>query len=207
MAAPPSVRRIVRPALLAAGLLLAAAPAFPSAFDDGNAAWERGEYVLAVPAYRDAAAEAIPGAMLRLSIAYEFGLGVDADDEAAAEWLRQAAATGDVVAQHELGLWHVTGHVVAGDPEEAVRLFRLAAHRGYLPAQYALAQQLERGDGVRQNLVEADAWYLLLGVRAPAFTWALDGRLRVEPNLTRAEQYEAEERALHLTGRYVTPFD
>lgn len=187
--------------------LSAAPPAAATALDNGDRAWAQRQYTLAVHAYLDAAAENLPGAMRRLAVAYEFGLGIAADAATAAEWLQRAAALDDPAAQTELALWYATGHIVPHDDARAVQTYRRAARRGFLPAQYFLAQHLERGDGVRRNLTEADAWYRVLLLRDPSFTWALDGRRRVEPQLNSEELYTAEQRANQLLAEFVTPFE
>ncbi len=61
--------------------------------------------------------------------------------------LETAAASGDAVAQFQLGL----SHLEAGRDAEALRLIRLAANQGQPAAQYRLAKLYEAGIGVKVN--------------------------------------------------------
>ncbi len=61
--------------------------------------------------------------------------------------LETAAASGNAIAQFQLGL----SHLEAGRNAEAVRLMRLAANQGQPAAQYRLAKLYEAGIGVEVN--------------------------------------------------------
>jgi len=68
--------------------------------------------------------------------------------------LEQAAQTGDLVAQYELGLQRLA----SGRTQEGVGLLRRAAERGLAMAQYRLAKIYERGEGVQTDLAVARQW-------------------------------------------------
>ena len=68
--------------------------------------------------------------------------------------LEQAAQSGDLVAQYELGLQRVS----AGRAEEGATLLRQAANRGLAMAQYRLGKLYERGEGVPTDLTQARQW-------------------------------------------------
>jgi localization factor PodJL len=68
--------------------------------------------------------------------------------------LEQAAQAGDLTAQYELGVQHIT----AGRTQEGVTLLRRAADRGFAMAQYRLAKIYERGEGVAVDLPAARQW-------------------------------------------------
>ncbi len=68
--------------------------------------------------------------------------------------LEQAATTGDLTAQYELGLQRLA----AGRSQDGVTLLRRAADRGFAMAQYRLAKLYERGEGVSADLVVARQW-------------------------------------------------
>jgi localization factor PodJL len=68
--------------------------------------------------------------------------------------LEQAAASGQIVAQYELGLQRLS----ANRTEEGATLLRQAANRGLAMAQYRLAKLYERGEGVPADLVQARQW-------------------------------------------------
>jgi localization factor PodJL len=68
--------------------------------------------------------------------------------------LEQAAQSGDLTAQYELGLQRLA----AGRTQDGVGLLRRAADRGFAMAQYRLAKLYERGEGVQADLVVARQW-------------------------------------------------
>jgi localization factor PodJL len=65
--------------------------------------------------------------------------------------LEASAASGDMVAQFQMGL----AHLEAGRTQEAVRLIRLSANQGQPAAQYRLAKLYESGVGVEKDLPTA----------------------------------------------------
>lgn len=69
---------------------------------------------------------------------------------------RVKAGAGDVVAQFSLGaiLYYGTEHTA-----QAIEWFRMAAARGYAPAEFQMGQLYDFGFGVSQNDAEALAWY------------------------------------------------
>jgi localization factor PodJL len=68
--------------------------------------------------------------------------------------LEQAAQSGDLTAQYELGLQRLAG----GRAQDGVTLLRRAADRGFAMAQYRLGKLYERGEGVQADLVVARQW-------------------------------------------------
>jgi localization factor PodJL len=72
----------------------------------------------------------------------------------ATQSLEQAAQSGNLTAQYELGLQRIA----AGRSQEGVTLIRRAADRGFAMAQYRLAKLYERGEGVQADLAVARQW-------------------------------------------------
>ncbi len=70
-----------------------------------------------------------------------------------------AAKQGDPLALFEIGARYTDGRGVPGDFAEAAKWYRLAADRGFAPAQYRLANLLEKGAGVPRDIVTAKALY------------------------------------------------
>lgn len=68
--------------------------------------------------------------------------------------LEQAAASGDAVAQFQMGLQRLRD----GDALLGANLVRKAAAQGLAAAQYRLAKLHERGEGVPKDLAEARRW-------------------------------------------------
>jgi len=91
---------------------------------------------------------------------YRSGKGVEKDDSMATEWFRLAAAKGDTVAQHNLGLSYFTGKGNRKDYAESVKWHRKAANKGYPPAEYSMGLRYAKGNGVKQDDAEAASWYL-----------------------------------------------
>ncbi|MFN7010382.1 MAG: peptidoglycan-binding protein [Allorhizobium sp.] len=70
-----------------------------------------------------------------------------------------AAKQGDPLALFEIGARYTDGRGVAGDFAEAAKWYRLAADKGFAPAQYRLANLLEKGTGVPRDIAAAKALY------------------------------------------------
>jgi localization factor PodJL len=68
--------------------------------------------------------------------------------------LEQAAQSGNLTAQYELALQHLS----SGRASDGVTLLRRAADRGFAMAQYRLAKLYERGEGVPTDLAVARQW-------------------------------------------------
>lgn len=73
--------------------------------------------------------------------------------------LRYKAATGDPVAQFEIGSRYADGFGVKPDMQKAVSWYRRAASQGLAPALYRLGSLLEHGRGAQQNKPTAAALY------------------------------------------------
>lgn len=73
--------------------------------------------------------------------------------------LRYKAATGDPVAQFEIGSRYADGFGVKPDMQQAVDWYRRAASQGLAPALYRLGSLLEHGRGATQDKPTAAALY------------------------------------------------
>lgn len=73
--------------------------------------------------------------------------------------VRQAAESGDPVAQTQLGLAYRNGKGVPQDLQEAVKWYTLAADKNHAEAQAYLGFMYMTGRGVRRNDVEAAKWH------------------------------------------------
>ena len=73
--------------------------------------------------------------------------------------LRQAAAKGDVRAQHEVALRYTNGTDVKRNFAEAAKWYERAAAGEFAPAQYRLGSLYEKGLGVKRDLGTAMNWY------------------------------------------------
>ena len=162
------MRRIVASAMMVAVLAVSPAvgmaaaaekPAVASAasqFDQGVAAFNRGDYSTAYRLFRPLAEQGYALAQFNLGLMYANGQGVPQDYAAAVSWYRKAADQGNASAQYNLGVAYATGHGVPQDYVQAHKWFNLAAASGnanavkardivaakMTPAQIAEAQRL-----------------------------------------------------------------
>lgn len=114
----------------------------------------------AVTCLRIAAKAEIGDAMQALGTLARQGRGLPQSDEAAAGWMKKAAAAGNVPAEVEYAIMLFNGTGVAKDEEAAAKLFLRAAHQGNPIAQNRLAKLYQFGLGIAPDRIEAAAWHL-----------------------------------------------
>ena len=112
-------------AILAALVLAACQAAWDGAFD----AYQRGEYVIAVPALRLLAANGSAEAQYMLGHAHEWGRGAEQDYRLAEAWYRRSAEAGDPLAPLALAEMAEAGKGGAPDLAQAWAWYGLAAER------------------------------------------------------------------------------
>ncbi len=116
-------------AAMCAGFTLGlTAPAW-AGFDEGLAAYQRGDYATALREWRPLAEQGVAEAQSRLGFMYTFGEGVPQDDAEAVKWYRKAAEQGYAKAQYALGLMYANGQGVPQDYAKAHMWYDLAASR------------------------------------------------------------------------------
>lgn len=112
------MRRLLRHGLIAFTLFFAGpVPAAP--MEDGQAAYNRGDYATAERLWRPLADEGNARAQNNLGVMYENGKGVPQDIGEALKWYRLAAEQGYAGAQNNLGMIYVLGR--PGVPQDSVR--------------------------------------------------------------------------------------
>jgi TPR repeat protein len=94
-------------------------------FEEGMAAYTRGDYATALKKWRPLAEAGDATAQYNLGVMYAEGRGVPQDDEEAAKWFRLAAEQGNAGAQNNLGVMYANGHGVPRDYREAENNFVL----------------------------------------------------------------------------------
>ncbi len=104
------------------------APAW-AGFDEGMAAYQRGDYATALRDWRPLAEQGNANAQFFLGLMYGNGLGVPQDYAKAQQWWRKAAGQGDATAQFNLGFMYSNGRGVPQDYAQAHMWFNLAASR------------------------------------------------------------------------------
>lgn len=130
--------------------------------------YRTGDVVGAVALLRGAANANYAPAQVRLAAI----LDAAEEDAAALELYRKAAAQGDAAGEFGVGLMHAKGEGTKKDVAEALRLYRQAAAKNFVPAIEAIAWAYLTGDlGLARDPKEAEAWgerAVKLGGRKPA---------------------------------------
>ncbi len=113
-------------------------------FDAGIAAYERGDYAIALQVFRPLAEEGDAEAQYNLGVMYNRGEGIPQDFTKAVALYRKVAVQGHVGAQSNLGKMYAEG-----------KWFRKAAEQGKVFAQNNSGQLYIKGESVPQNFGEA----------------------------------------------------
>lgn len=109
-------------------------------FNDGVAAYVRGEYDKAAKIFLPLAENAgDPYAQRFLGEMYAKGQGVEQNYEQAIKWYRSSAENGVAASQYKLGLMYRDGQGLAQDMEYAYAWLRVAARQGNKLAPTALS--------------------------------------------------------------------
>ena len=133
---------------LTAALLLFPSPSRAGA-DEGQVAWQAGDYTRAVAEWRPAALEGDADAQYGLAQAYLYGRGLPTDLNQAELWFRKAAAQGHVEAADNLGLLLFQQE----RRRDALPYLERSAARGEPRAQYVLGTAKFNGDVVDRDWV------------------------------------------------------
>lgn len=177
--------------------MLLAGPALAGPFEDGKAAFDRGQEAEAFAIWKPLAEEGDATAQFWLGQMYDLGRGVAADLSQAALWYRRAAEQGLAMAQHNLARMYEVGEGVKSSEYSltaAASWYRRAALQGYKPSQGNLGILYAAGKGVKRDYVEAYTWFILAG--ADANRDALARKLTPQDIATaerRAREFEARK--------------
>jgi len=93
--------------------------------DDGQAAYQRGDYETALQLLSPLAEQGDVRAEFILGLAHDLGHGVPQDHAKAAVWYQKAADQGDPDAQANLGALYARGQGVPQDYSRAARWWRM----------------------------------------------------------------------------------
>ncbi len=181
--------------ILAALLLLTlAAPAW-AGWEEGVAAYERGDYATALREMRVLAMQGNAGAQFNVGLMYDNGQGVTQDYAEAVRWFRKAAEQGYAKAQFNVGLMYAKGEGVVQDYAEAVRWHRKAAEQGDAKAQFNVGLMYAKGEGVVQDYAEAHMWFNLAGaqgVKQAAKNRDMGAKLMTPAQIAEAQRLASE---------------
>lgn len=111
--------------------------------------------------YDDAAKRGYVSALTSLSVLYQSGDGVEANEQEASTLLKRAATQGHPLAMYNLGLHYRYGTLgIQRDFVQAYEWFAKSAESGLVSAMVELGEALETGRGlVRKNPRRAMEWY------------------------------------------------
>jgi TPR repeat protein len=125
---------------LLAGLVIAAVTmdaALAGPWEDGNAAYQRGDYEAALGLLQPLAEQGDAHAQTAVGFMYANGQAAAQDDAAAVTWFRKAAEQGNANGQNDLGYMYANGKGVPTDYVQAAIWFNLAAAQGVEDAAQA----------------------------------------------------------------------
>jgi len=189
------MRHILATLAVVGALLFSAGSAWAD-FDDGVAAYERGDYATALQEWLRLAEQGDAAAQNNLGDMYYIGEGVPENDAEAVKWFRKAAEQGLAEAQVNLGIMYANGEGVPGNDAEVVKWYRKAAEQGHAKAQFNLGLMCATGDGVPMNNVRAYMWWSL--AKAQGSEKAVEGLDLVKKEMTPAQIGEAQRLATEM---------
>ena len=137
-------------------------------FDEGQAAYDRGDFTGARDIWKPLAEKGEIKAQFKLGLLHQRGEGVPKDIMAAKKWFELAAKQGAANAQFTLGKIYDNGDGVPQDYKAAMTWYRLAADQGNVGAQYWMGLMYQRGNGVPKDYKAALKWYRLAAERIDA---------------------------------------
>ena len=143
---------------LLALLLLAPLPVLAQ-YEEGQKAFDSGDYAAALAAWQKGAEANDPRSQYSLGYLAQFGLAGGADLGAAKSWYEKAGDNNDPDGLYALGLMYETGQAGAKDLSKAFELYHKAAAAGpQSDAEYAIGRMLLRGRGVPRDAKESVSW-------------------------------------------------
>jgi TPR repeat protein len=151
----------MRQLALAAVLVLGLAAPAGADFEDGKAAYERGDYARAYQEFLPLAAQGHTEAQAALCHSPPWGREPDVN------WCRFVAEQGYAEAQYTLGMAFYIGWGAPRNSEEAAKWLLPLAQKGHGAAQFALGEMYYEGWGVPQSYIQAYMWVKLAAVRLP----------------------------------------
>jgi len=135
------------------------APSAAGSFEDGLAAYGRGDYATAIQLRLPLADQGKVYAQAFLGLMYAEGQGVPQDYAVAVAWFRKAADQGDARAHGNLGLMYLNDLGASQDYAAALNWSRIGVDQGDATGQSSLGFMYLHGQGVAQDYVLV--WFTL----------------------------------------------
>ena len=187
-------------------VLSVAAPVAAGPLEDGEAAYQRGDYSTALRLLRPLAEHGDAHAQFDLGVIYNNGRGVLQNFATAYKWFSLAAAQGDQTAAQYRDIVQQsmssaqTGPLEdgeaayqRGDYSTALRLLRPLAEHGDAHAEFDLGVIYYNGRGVPQDFVTAEMWFNLAAAQGDQT--AAQYRDTVQQGMSSAQVAEAQKLA------------
>jgi hypothetical protein len=141
---------------LIAILLTAPLTATASDFDQGLAAFKRGDHATALRVWKPLAEQGDRAAQYNLGLLFETGKGIAANKSSAITWYKKSAAQSFAKAHHNLGRLYYMGDGVPEDYVMAVRHFLPAAEQGIAFSHFFLGMiYAGGGKGIEADHIQA----------------------------------------------------
>jgi TPR repeat protein len=150
------------------------APVVTGTVEDGEAAYESGDYATALQIWRPIAERGDARAQFDLGVLYNNGRGVAQDYVIAHKWFSLAAAQGDeraaeyrdvvagsIVPKQEPTVEQGEAAYESGDYATALQIWRPLGEKGDARAQYSLGIMYNNGRGVPKDSTRAYMWFSL----------------------------------------------
>ena len=120
----------MRSSSLVLALFSFAATVAAADFNNGLAAYNKGDYTTAVREWRPLADDGVAAAQFNLGLMYLDGHGVPQDPAEAVKWFKRAADQDYTEAQHNLGAMYGAGQGVKRDYVQAYKWLNICAAKG-----------------------------------------------------------------------------
>jgi TPR repeat protein len=127
---------------------------------EGMAAYEKGEYSLALSELKPLAEQSDALAQFKLGLLYTMGtIEVPKDAKQAVFWFQKSAKLGNAEAQLWLGMMYAQGNALPQNEKMAAFWIRKSADQGNVEAENWLGFMYAQGQGVPKNSKQAVLWY------------------------------------------------
>ncbi|MGH8119281.1 MAG: SPOR domain-containing protein [Gammaproteobacteria bacterium] len=123
--------------------------------EDGQSAYQAGDYKKTLEILQPLAEQGNSQAQAMLGMMYDNGQGVDRDQKVALQWYIKAAEQGMPVAQHDVGVRYFQGIGVEQNYQEAAKWWEQAANAGLADSRFNLGLMYYRGLGVKTDYPKA----------------------------------------------------
>lgn len=130
-------------------------------FQEGVAAYDKGDFTTAFKIWLPLAQQSDLAAMRNVALMLRKGEGTARDPKRALWFYEEAGSKGFALAQVNAAFMHLEGDGVPKNLEAAAFWFHSAALAGSPIAQYNLAVMYEGGTGVKKDVARALGWYAL----------------------------------------------